>query len=426
MPAPPAGVDEPGVGGRVTVVRGAARRRWLAVGAAAVAVVAIPVLVRALPVAAPAVSPARLYRLVLAAAHHPYQGYAVADGTLGLPALPQLTDVAAALSGQTQLRSWYASPTRWRVDQISAGTERDVYRAADTEVTWDFGTRTVTSTIGLPPVRLPRGADLNPPDLAHRLLTAAAPIVSGPPGGSPAPTGPTGSPAPTGSAGPAGSVGAGSRLVALPGRRVAGIDAVGLRVVPTGSQTTVGYVDVWADPVTGLPLDVEVTGHGAGRPALVSRFEEVSMGTPATGVTTPPVPGTGVASVSLGAPDVLGTLAGLGLGSLPGELAGRPRGASSVDLPVGTYGTGFERFVVVPVPRRTGFAAYDMAVKAGGTVRRLPGGEAVLLSTPLISVLVMDSDPARRTYLVAGLTTAAVLTAAADQLSTYRPAPEFR
>jgi hypothetical protein len=135
-----------------------------------------------------------------------------------------------------------------------------------------------------------------------------------------------------------------------------------------------------------------------------------------------------VARVSLGAPDVLGTLDGLDLGPLPDRLAGQARTASSVDLPVGTYGTGFDRFVVVPLPRRTGFQAYDMAVKAGGAVQKLPGGEAVVLSTPLISVLVMDSDPARRTYLIAGLTVPAVLTAAADQLSTYRPFrfPGFR
>ena len=386
----------------MTVVRGAAQRRWLLVGAATVLAVALPVLVRALPVAAPAVSPARLYGLVLAAAHHPYQGYAVADGTLGLPALPQLTDVAAALSGQTQLRSWYASPTRWRVDQISLGTERDVYRTGGTEITWDFDARTVTSTIGLPPVRLPRGADLNPPDLAHRLLSTAAPIV-------------------TSTRGP--TRGSGSRLEALPGRRVAGIDAAGLRVVPNGGKTTVGYVDVWADPSTGLPLSVAVTGRGADRPALTSQFDEVSETAPARGTTTPPVPGAGVARVALGAPDVLGTLDGLDLGPLPAALAGQDRTASTVDLPVGTYGSGFDRFVVVPVPRRTGFQAYDMAVKAGGAVSRLPGGEAVVLSTPLISVLVMDSDPARRTYLIAGLTVPAVLTAAAGELSTYRPFP---
>lgn len=385
----------------MTVVRGAARRRWLAVAAAAVAAVAVPMVVTALPVRAPTIRPARLYALVMASARHPYQGYAVADGTLGLPALPQLTGVAALLSGQTQLRSWYASPTRWRVDQIALGTEHDVYRTADTEVTWDYGARTETSTIGLPPVRLPRGADLNPPELAHRLLATAAPIVTS-------------------------ANGPGSRLEALPGRRVAGVDAAGLRVVPTGNQTTVGYVDVWADPATGLPLAVEVAGRGAGRPALTSSFDEVSMSAPAAGVLTPPVPGAGVASTAQGTSDVLGTLNGLFLRPLPDALAGRNRTAGTVDLPVGTYGDGFGRFVVVPLPRRTGFQAYSMAENAGGAVRRLPGGLSVVLATPLISLLVMDSDLAHRVYLVVGLTTAAVLDAAADQLSTYQPYPGFR
>jgi hypothetical protein len=392
-----------GVG--VTVVGGGVGRRWrwLPVVVAVAAVVALPVVVRGLPVRAPGVGAARLYGLIRASGRQPYQGYAVSDGTLGLPALPQLADVAAALSGRTQLRAWYAAADRWRVDQISTGAERDVYRTGGAEVTWDFGTRIETRTIGLPPVRLPRGADLVPPELARRLLSTAAPIVT-------SASGATG----------------GSRLVALPGRRVAGVDAAGIRVVPVSGETTVGHVDVWADPATGLPLEVEVVGRGAVRAALVSRFEEVSTRAPAGSVLVPPAGGAGVALVSLGAPDVLGTLVGLGLGELPGELAGRARSDTTFGLPVGTYGTGFDRFVVVSVPRRTGFAAYDMAVKGGGTVRRLPGGEAVLLATPLISVLVMDSDPARRTYLLAGLTAGAVLSEAADQLSTYLPVPEFR
>jgi hypothetical protein len=43
----------------------------------------------------------------------------------------------------------------------------------------------------------------------------------------------------------------------------------------------------------------------------------------------------------------------------------------------------------------------------------------VLISTPLLSVLVMDSDLAHRTYILAGLVTGDLLRAAAAELSTY-------
>src|SRR5205823_3186404 len=155
-----------------------------------------------------------------------------------------LSDVAALLSGTTQIRTWYASPDRNRVDVItSAGGERDVYQTPTGEFTWDYGTNLLTEVIGAEPVRLPRAGDLVPPELARRVLALA-------------PTDP---------------------VTALPPRRVAGIDAPGLRLRPTDPTTTVGQVDLWADPASGLPVQVEITPRGVGAPVLTSRFVDLDQ-----------------------------------------------------------------------------------------------------------------------------------------------------
>src|SRR5581483_138357 len=101
---------------------------------------------------------------------------------------------------------------------------------------------------GDPAVRLPRADDLTPPNLALRLLHTAA---------------------------------AGDKLVPLPARDVAGISAPGLEIRPVSPDTTITRVDLWADPATGVPVDVEVYGGGSSAPAISSRFLHFSAARPA-------------------------------------------------------------------------------------------------------------------------------------------------
>lgn len=373
-----------------TVVRRDAWRRWLLVAAAALVVAGLPVAVGALPVHTARIPPADLVARVRASAHQPYRGYAISNGSAGLPSLPQLAGVSALLDGETQLRAWYAAPDRWRVDELGAGTERDLYQTPQLQAQWDFGSDTLTAITGTPQVRLPRGADLVPPDLGRRLLAA-------------------------GTAG----------LSALPARRVAGIAAAGVRLTPPPEGTTIGHVDVWADPRTGLPLQVEITARGAATPVLVSRFLEISLTPPAPSVLAPPVPGAGMGFTAPDAPDVAGALGTLALGPLPDRLAGWDRAGA---LPArvagaGAYGSGLTQFVVLPVSRGTGLSAFRSVTHAGGVEKELPDGEYVLVSTPLVSVAVVDSDLARRTYVLAGLVDGTVLATAATQLSSYRSRP---
>ncbi|MGW4525720.1 hypothetical protein [Amycolatopsis sp. NPDC004378] len=368
-----------------SVVRHAKRRRWAVVAAVAAVLVSVPSVVAALEPAGTVVDPGRLRALVLASAGRPYQGYAESAGSLALPELPNLTPVTALFSMRTPMRAWYAGPDRYRVDILGTAGEHDVYRLPDGEYTWDYGDHTLTELIGDPGVRLPRAGDLLPPELARRVVQAAK----------------------------------NDPVSALPGRNVAGVAASGFRLVPADPDTTVGQVDVWADPATGLAVRVEVTARGQQAPILVSEFQQLDQTTPV--VEAPrPVPGAGFTVAS--APDVSNVLGALGEVPLPATLAGRPVASSNFGGVEGAalYGTGLASFVVAAVPRAVGNAAADAAGKAGAVQVRLAAGTVVQLSITPLSLAIVRSSVSRRSYLLAGTVTADVLKSVADELSRLR------
>jgi hypothetical protein len=217
----------------------------------------------------------------------------------------------------------------------------------------------------------------------------------------------------------------------LPSRRVAGVDAAGLQLVPADSTTTIGAVDIWADPANGLPLEVAIIGRGSAKPILVSNFFQVTERRPAAATVRPdPAPGVVMSSTRL--PDVEGVLSGDGDGDhdsdpFPGQLAGLSRVAIPGDLVgVATYGTGFSRLVLLPLPRSVGSQVLNAATHAGAATVSLPGGTAVLIRTPLLNVLMLRLRAGRReTYILTGAVTPALLEQAATSLEAYRPPPEF-
>jgi hypothetical protein len=368
-----------------SVVRHEKRRRWAVVAAVAAVLVAVPLVVAALPPAAESIDPARLRALVLGSAGRPYEGYAESSGSLALPELPNLAGVAALFAGRTAMRVWYAAPDRYRVDDLATAGEHDVYRLPDGEYTWDYGADTLTELVGEPTVRLPRAGDLLPPELARWLLRAAKD----------------------------------DPVSVLPARRVAGVDASGLRLVPVDPDTTLGQVDVWADPVTGLPVRVEVTARGQRAPILVTEFRELAQTTPV--VEAPrPVLGSGYSVAS--APDVTNVLGALGQVPLPSTLAGRRVASSAFGGVEGAalYGSGLAAFVVIAVPRNVADAAADAAGKAGAVPAKLAAGSAVQLSITPLSLAIVRSSVSRRSYLLAGPVTPGVLRSAADELSRLR------
>lgn len=371
----------------MTVVRRAARRRWITLLSVVAILCAIPVAVRAWPAPVAEIELQALRERVRASTDQPYEGYAVSSGTMGLPELPRLGDVAALVTGTTNMRAWYAGPDRWRVDTLDTGSERGLYQAPDGQYAWDYAANQLTQVVGAQPARLPRAADLMPPDLARRLLDAAD----------------------------------GDRVVAIGGRRVAGIAAAGLRITPSSPHTTVGHVDIWADPATGLPLQVELTGRGAVRPVVVTRFLDLRLVTPSGEVTTPPAPRPGVGFTVTGRPDIVGLLDRVDPRALPERLAGQARRPSVSGVSaVGVYGTGLAQYLVLPLPREFGRDAYDGATKWGQRLT-FPAGAAALISTSLVSVLVVRPNAGRRTYLVAGLVNGELLEQVGAELAGVQP-----
>jgi hypothetical protein len=378
----------------VSVVRREARRRWSLVGVGVAALCLSPVAVAAWPTPRVDTEPLALRELILGSAAWPYQGYVDTRGEINLPDLPALGDVVSLAGGATRIRVWYASAQSWRVAVLDQTGERDIYQTVDGTYVWDFERNLVTFSVGELPVRLPWAADLLPPDLARRLLAGA---------------------------------GTADTLTAIESRWVAGIAAAGLRLTPTDPATTIGRVDVWADPATGLPLRVEVSGRDSARPFFTARFLDLDRRAPDEAVVTPVVAESAGYSVTT-AQNLAAALGSVAPVELPDSLAGRPRTTSPVDgvdvAGVGAYGAGLSTFVVLALPGRVGSQAIQAARDRGGTPVTLPNGQGYETSTSLISALIVRSDGdrrTRRTFLLAGSVVPEVLRSAGRELLAASP-----
>lgn len=373
------------------VVAGVALRRWGVVVVLLALVVAVPATVAAWPVTpAAAVDPATLRDRVAASGDVAWSGYAESSAGLGLPRVSALSDVTTLLSGTTRIRAWYAAPDRSRVDQLSATGERDRYTTPDGQAVWDYGATLLTLVRRDPIVRLPRADDLLPPELARRLLSGTAPTDA---------------------------------VSALPARRVAGVDAAGVRVRVADPRTTVGALDVWADPVSGLPVDVEVVtkavdGTLAAGPVLSTRFSSLEQGAPdpaALVIRRPPGAGLTRSPTS----DLFGVLGRGDPRQLPRTVDGvtreRPqRGFGAL----GQYGTTLSQLVVVPLPADIAGGLLSGVSRAGSAGRTVPvsSGQAGALQSPLLSIaVVLDGT---RGFAVAGLVAPDVLDRAANDVAT--------
>jgi hypothetical protein len=403
----------------VTVVRRETGRRWFLVAAGVGALAAVPAVLAARPQPSSAVAPALLRKRVEGSHGVPFEGYAESVGVLGLPELPRLGSVTSLLSSNTRLRAWFGAPDRWRVDVLEAGSERGTYRDTDGVWTWDFARDEITyapldpqvfvtqdgdlfdatSVVSVEsPARLPRGADLLPSDLGRRLLDLAA----------------------------------GEPVSTIRGRRVAGIDAAGLRITSADPHSTVGHIDLWADPDSGLPLHVELTARNAQRPILTTRFLDLSLREPATGALARPERAVDVPEGGRNPADDLfewdrdrlpDTIAGKPMKEPPVTVddAGRQRTALSRTPFVG-YGAGLTQFVVMAVPDRFGNDVYRAAAAWGQPVS-VPSGRAVIIATPLVSLLVAQSETrgrGRPTYIATGMVDGVFMDQVGKELAVLR------
>jgi len=385
----------------MSVVSGATAGRWAAAvaGAAAVAVAASPTASHLWPMG----DPTRDARQVLTAARSSsgvaHEGVVEVQGTLGLPDLPRLGDVAALLGGTTRARVWWRSPTAWRVDRISATGESGTYAVPDGVRTWDFESGDVEQAVEVSSIRLPRVDDLMPPQAARRALAGVTRR---------------------------------DRLVPLPSQRVAGRAADGVRVVPADPSSTVGHLDLYVDRRTGLPLSLLVVPRGGGIPALHTSFVDVSTTRPSMSDVTPRTPPfTRVRTTDT--PDLASAVDRYAPFALPIRLAGADRSRDLVGSGgSATYGRGLARFVVLPLQSRTGRPALAAAANGGGSALDVgDNGEAVLVVTPLLNAVVATSyfqperngrpHAHRRWYLLAGTVDATTLQDAVQDLVDNPP-----
>lgn len=371
------------------MVRREARRRWAWVVAFVAALCATPVALSAYPASSSERNPAELMRRVLASGTRAHEGLIEVTGSLGLPDLPGLDGAVNPLHGTSRMRSWYDGTRHWRVAELSTTGERDYLANGDNLDVWDYEQHQFTRIAGRPVVRLPMASDLTPPALARRLL---------------------------------GLVRAQDKVTALKPRRVAGRSADGLRITTTDQDTTVGAVDVWSDPSTGVPLEVHVVSRGSARPSLTSRFLEFVAKRPDASDVAPR-PARGLVRSTVDAPDLLSRLVTFTNLRLPDRLAGRAAmpGTASV-ASIRGYSGGFASLAVAPLPPRYGQRLVSAAQSAGAALTPLhPAtgqgrGEFLMLATPLLNAMLFHADSGP-TFLLVGAVQPRVLETAATELA---------
>jgi len=378
----------------VSVVTRQARRRWAVVVAAVTAVALLPgavsLVADRLTAAAPGSAPAaELVRRVLASASVPHSGLARSRGVLGLPQLPRLEDVASQLGSATTSRVWWAGPDAWRVDVLSSTGEQDSYGGPAGLTQWDYDEYRLSDvTAADVRLRLPRADDLLPPQIARRLLAGLGPA---------------------------------DRVEPLPGRRrIAGMTAEGVRVVPGDPRTSIGRLDVWFDTGHGLPVAVTVVdAHGA--VALDSQFLELSFAPPSDALLRPPA-AVGADRDSAAQLDLLSRLGQGRRRRLPAELAGLPAAPPLVPG-VRTWGSGLTQLTVVPISAHLAEQSLEAARRSGSSPLTVPGGSVLLAAQGVLALGVLRTADGGRAYLVAGSVVPDVLLAASRELLAP-PAPQ--
>jgi hypothetical protein len=357
-------------------------RRWLLVAIGVVVLCSLPAAVAALPVSSSALSAAAVRAKILASGDVAFSGYAESEGGLSLPDTGQLNSVADLLGGLTQMRVWWRGGSDWRVDQLSVSGEVDVHSGDAQTSTWNYEANLVTlQPTTSAAVRLPVPADVLPATLARRLLSQAAD----------------------------------SEVTRLPDERIAGVDAVGLRLHPEDPDSTIDRVDIWADPQTGVALRVNGYQAGAANPALSTSFLDFSRAAPSEQTVGLSIVN-GARVTYQNGDAVSSLLRQFGLQDPPSSLAGVSRNEL---LPafgaIGVYGRGVTEFVAAPLSGRTGRPLLAELIKIPGMVRT---GDNYQVGIGPLNLLLSNPGGGRAFWLLVGTVQPSLLAQAATQLPT--------
>ncbi len=322
-------------------------RRWLVTLFVTLAVVSVPLVPRLLPVSDPGLDTATLLARVQDSRDEPFSALVETAGTLQLPDAGAIDSVGALLGEQNRLRVWWGDRDTWRVDQLLTAGESDLHHDGAFTVEYSYEAQEARVSRD-PDIRLPRSSDLVPGEVARRFLGDLDPREAT----------------------------AEDQLSLLPARRVAGVDAAGLRLLPSRDDrtSTISHVDVWADPSTGVPLLAEVWAGEESSPSFTSTVLEWSPGAPADGVVGfRRTPGTDVQRVDvLDIADAASQYAPL---RPPAEAGGLARTESSRRA-VGVYGTGLRQVVAIPLRDREADPLREQVAATPGAVNLRNGVSA--------------------------------------------------
>ena len=352
--------------------------RWLVVLLAAAALVATPLAVGARPAVASDVAAPELAGRVQRSATVAWSGYVESTGTLQVPDSDSFANLAQLLGEDNDLRVWWRGADDWRVDRIRSTGETDLFRRGGASVRWVFESETATVT-PVSAVRLPDASDLLPPTLGRALLQGVR----------------------------------AEELVRLPARRVAGVDAPGLRLTPAGPAASLDHVDLWADPESGLAVRVDLYGPGAVRPLLTTALRTLDVGLPPAS-TTLFVPPDDVTVTYDDSVDVAAAANAFAPFDLPATLAGLPSRDGADPGAVGIYGRGPTTVLALPL---RGQVARPLRERLRASATAADSGLGTLAPLGPVSLL-LTRDRGRGVLLLAGTVTPETLERAARQLGT--------
>jgi hypothetical protein len=309
-----------------------------------------------------------------------HTGVVTASGTVTVPEANTFTSVAELFGGPNRIRVFWQDGEHWRLDRVRSTGETDLYRSPLRTTRWVFESRRVRVSLAAP-VRLPNTSDVLPGTLARRVLQGARP----------------------------------EELTALPPRRVAGLDAAGVRLSPTTPQASIDHVDIWADPDSGLPLQVQVYAE-SDRPVVSTAYERLDLDAPARDTLdfTPPAD----AEVTVDElPDVASRSDRLAPYQAPETLAGLPLRADRPELPtgaVGVYGRGPTVLLFLPL---RGSAARPLRRELGAT------GDSQGTAVDLGAIAALVTPPRYRGsgFLLVGTLTPEALERAAADVADLEP-----
>ncbi len=355
--------------------------RWLIVVAAAAVLVVTPLVAGARPAASSDIVATDLVARVQASGGLGWSGFVESSGALAVPESDSFASLAQLLGEENDLRVWWRSADDWRIDRIRSTGETDLFRQGDTSIRWVFESQTAVISPAST-VRLPDASDLLPPTLGRSMLRGAR----------------------------------AEELSRLPSRRLAGVDAAGVRLIPADSAATVARVDLWADPDTGLALRVDVYGAGDTRPVVTTALTQLDQ-TPPDSSTTNFRPAADVNIQYDQSVDVAAAANAFAPYDLPATLAGLDSRSGADPEAVGVYGRGPTTMIVVPL---RGQVAGPLRDRLRNSATAQPSERGALATAGPVGLLVTRGrfDPQRRgnSFLLAGTVTPEVLERAAAEL----------